>query len=93
MYSVTLGQYQLLKVCNLIKSIYSMCFLYSVLEAVYNRSVRVVRCGGFEVQNMRMVHLELPSVCQPSFKLETVKFLRHISPDIQVRQFRFAYIL
>jgi hypothetical protein len=68
-----------------------MYVLHSELEAVYHRSVGVVRCGGFEVRNMKTVPLELPSVCKLNFKLETVKFLRHVNPDVQVREFQFAF--
>jgi hypothetical protein len=62
-----------------------MYVLYSEFEALYHCSVGVVRCGGFEVQTIRTVPLEQPSPCQLNFKLETVKFLQHINPDVQVR--------
>jgi hypothetical protein len=63
-----------------------MYILCTELVAVFHRSVGVVHCGGLEVQNMKTTPLELSSVCHLNFKLETVKFLRHINPKVQVRQ-------
>jgi hypothetical protein len=64
-------------------------YLYNILltelEAVFHRSLGVVHCGSFEVHNMKTTPLGLSSVSQLNFKLQTVKFLPHINPEVQVR--------
>jgi len=69
---------------NQITCIYD--FSHSEFEAVFHSSLGVVRCGGFEVRNMKTAPLELLSSSQLNFKLQTVKFLRHINPEVQVSQ-------
>jgi hypothetical protein len=61
-----------------------MYALHTEFEAVFHRSLGVVRCGGLEVQNVRTTSLEQSPVSWLNFKLETVKFLRHINPDVKV---------
>jgi hypothetical protein len=50
---------------------------------VSHLSLGVVRCGGLEVQHVKTAPRELSSISQKN-KLETVKFLRHINPDVKV---------
>ncbi|XP_033608867.1 fatty acid synthase [Cryptotermes secundus] len=52
-------------------------------EAVFHLSMGVVRCGGLEVRHVKTTCLELSSISQRNTKLETVKFLQHINPDIK----------
>ena len=61
-------------------------FSHTEFEAVFHSSLGVVHCGGFEVHNMKTAPLELLSASQMNFKLQTVKFLQHINPEVQVRQ-------
>jgi hypothetical protein len=58
--------------------------LHIEFEAVFHLSLGVVRCGGLEVQHVKTTCLELSSISQQNTKLETVKFLQHINPDIKV---------
>jgi hypothetical protein len=51
---------------------------------MFSPSLGVVRCGGLEVRHVQTTPLELSSISQTNIKLETVKFLRHINPDIKV---------
>jgi hypothetical protein len=79
-----LGTVSTAEVYNQITCIYD--FSHSEFEAVFHSSVGVVHCGGFEVHNMKTAPLKLLSASELNFKLQTVKFLRHINPEVQVSQ-------
>ena len=69
---------------NQITCIYD--FSHSEFEAVFHSFLGVVHCGGFEVCNVKTAPLELLSASQLNFRLQTVKFVRHMNPEFQVSQ-------
>lgn len=58
--------------------------MHTEFEAVFDLSLGVVRCGGLEVQHVKTTCLELSPISQQNTKLETIKFLQHIKPDVKV---------